>query len=474
MTRSLRTRLLILGALVTMPALRACKDSTSVELLAINATGGVVGKAFLDNNGNGVLDAQDPPLSRVPVVLTVAKGGQVVERVESDTAGLFAFAGVPVGSYRLALDAGALGDSLKALGSGPELAITRDSTTLANLAVSYPVLPLDSVRASPAGRKVFTSGIALNPRQSFGDGVVHIQADTLYLRATNVARANLTTGDSVRLLGRVKIDNGEPVLDNVTPFVLVSLATVPIPLDVSTLQAATAKDGHIDAALVRIRNGEISDTSTVDGSFHFYVDDGSGRAEVVLRSFLQLNTSVIRPDSVFRAQQITGLLTPVQDATGGVRWSILPRAGADVVIEQKVADVGLTLTADKATAKKGDRVRFTVVATNAGPVGASGVQVTDSVPQGLTFATATATRGSYDAASGIWTLDSLKVGAADTLKIDADVTTSAVGQTVDHAFISKHLRESDLNATNNSVFVALVIVAAEQLDEAPPRPKDRK
>jgi uncharacterized repeat protein (TIGR01451 family) len=468
MRTSMRIRLALFGALLAMPALRGCKDATSVTLLEIDAVGGVVGTAYVDDNGNGVLDAQDPPLPDVSVVLTVAHGGQVVDSAVTDSTGLFFLGNIPVGAYRLDLGSGALGDSLEAAGSGTDVTVSRGDTTRVNFGVSYPMLSVEVVRSATPGTRVFTSGIALNPRQSYGDGVVHIQGDSLYLRAVNVARANINTGDSLRLLGRVKIDQGEPVLDEVTPYILVSAATIPLPVDLSTATAATAKGGSLDAALARIRNAEISDTSTVNGDFHFFVDDGSGKLEVVLRSFLQMNTSGIRPDTTVRVRELTGLLTPLKDETGQVHWRILPRGAADVTTEVKQANLGLAVSADKTTASMGDRVRFTVVLTNAGPAGASQVQVTDSVPVGFTFAAASATSGSYNSGTGVWDLDSVRVGASYTLTIDADVTTGTPGGIVNRATITRMLNELDPSPGNNTASVTVTIVAAAQADADSP------
>lgn len=440
-------------ALSTSLALVACKDSQSIDILSIDASGVVYGTAFLDTNGNGVLDTQDPPLPNVPVILTVARGGQVVKQVDTDSTGFFTMDEIPVGTYLLDLDSKALGDSLEAVGQGTTLTVQPDSATQVTFGASYPVLDVEGVRAAAVGRRVFTSGIALNPRQPFGDGVVHIQGDSLYLRSTNVARANINTGDSIRLLGRVKLDQGEPVLDEVTPYILVSLASIPIPVETGTAEAASADGGSLDAALVRIRNAEISDTGTVNNNFHFTADDGTGKVEVLLRSFLQLGTASIRPDTVIRVSQLAGLLTPVQDATGAVRWQIRPRGGGDILLEVKQADVGIGVTADKAAAASGDQVQLTVVVTNNGPLAASRVQVTDSVPQGTTFVSYDATRGSYSSTTGLWTLDSLAVGAADSLKIRVRSTGLII---FDRATV-KLFKEVDPNLSNNAVQISVPV-----------------
>jgi uncharacterized repeat protein (TIGR01451 family) len=454
-----RTHALAVAALLATLTIQACKDATTVSLLEIDATGVVFGQAYLDNNGNGLLDGGDLPLRSIPVVLTVAQGGQVVSKTSTDSIGFFALSDVPVGSYRLDIDKGSLGDSLEAYGGGTDLKIQRGDTTRIDFGVSFPVLSLESLFSAKVGSRVFTSGIVLNPRLPFGDGVVHFQSDTLYLRATGVARSNINVGDSVRLLGRLMVDQGRPVLDDVTPTILIASATLPVPVEMGSGEAANARGGRLDAALIRIRNAEISDTTTEGGLFRFRVDDGSGKVDVVFRPFLQLNNAAVRPDTVLRISQLTGLLTPVLGPDGSMRWRVVPRASADVLLEFKQADVGIKTTADRTAAIKGESFVFTVVVNNSGPLAASGVQVTDSVPRGLTFTSASTSRGSYDSATGLWALDSLKVGQADTLVLTAQVTTDLVGPGANQARISRIRNEVDPVPANNSASVGFTIDA---------------
>jgi len=446
----------------------SCTDSAGITLLDIDATGGVIGVTFLDNNGNGTIDGIDEPFAGLKVRLTATRGGEPVATAETDTTGVFRMTDVPVGSYRLSLDPSSVGDSLEVSGGDIQLAVRRDSLSEATIGVSFPVLSFEEVRAAEPGRRVFTSGIALNPRPNFGDGVVYLQADTVYLRATNVERANISTGDSLRLLGRTARNNGQPVLDDVTPFVLVNLATIPVPLERRTGVSATAEDGKIDAALVRVRAAEIHDTSTVNGDVHFFLDDGTGPVEVVLRSFLLPNASAIRPDTILRVKEAAGLLTPYAEPTGGVRWRLLPRAAGDLTLEVKEADVAVrAVAANDSTVVKGDTVTFTVVVTNNGPLGASGVQLVDSVPVGLTYVSATATHGSYTQETAVWALDSLGVSAVDTLFLKAEVTTDLFGNTRNLARLKAPAREVDPTSANNTGQVTITIEPPPI--QAPPR-----
>jgi len=61
------------------------------------------------------------------------------------------------------------------------------------------------------------------------------------------------------------------------------------------------------------------------------------------------------------------------------------------------------------------KIIWTVTVTNKGPGDATGVEVTDLLPAGLTFVSATASQGSYDETTGLWTVGDLASGATATL-----------------------------------------------------------
>lgn len=85
---------------------------------------------------------------------------------------------------------------------------------------------------------------------------------------------------------------------------------------------------------------------------------------------------------------------------------------------QKVVDNPATVLGGNAT--------FTIVATNNGPGAATGVQVTDIIPPGLTFVSATPSQGTYDPQTGLWTVGNLAVDATATLQIVVTVNTANV------------------------------------------------
>ncbi|TDP03209.1 PKD domain-containing protein [Flavobacterium sp. 245] len=88
------------------------------------------------------------------------------------------------------------------------------------------------------------------------------------------------------------------------------------------------------------------------------------------------------------------------------------------------ADLSLTKTVSNAAPLVGSQVTFSVQLSNAGPQDTNGVTVTDSLPSGYTYVSYTATAGSYNSATGLWTVGSVLNGASHTLQITATVNAT--------------------------------------------------
>ncbi|MEQ1856728.1 MAG: DUF11 domain-containing protein [Longimicrobiales bacterium] len=456
-----RVTTLVLGLALTVSA---CMDATDVELLEVRATGLVFGQAFLDLNGSGAVDLGDRAIRNGTVLLIAPGTSDTIDQTTTDTLGVFVLDDVPLGTYRLGLDSAAIfGDSLITLGSGATVNVELADTAQVNLGATYPVLTIEQVRNAAPGRRVFTSGIALNQRQPFSDGTVWFKAvlagDTAYLRATNVDRTNpaVSIGDSVRLLGTTGEDNGQPILDAVGPIVLVGGAQIVLPAEATVAQARVGAGGALDGGLVRIRNVEITDTATVSNDFHFWAYAGADSIEVVFRSFLGISTAAVRPDTVIRITEAVGLLDPVEDGAGNVRWRLVPRAGSELAYLTKSANVVVGTSYDVASATAGDTVEIRVTARNVGPQTATGVQVSDTIPSALTFISASATRGTYNPGTRLWTVGDLTLNAtADTLRILAEVT-GGPGTATNRAWLRALLREVETNPFDDTASAALTI-----------------
>ena len=77
----------------------------------------------------------------------------------------------------------------------------------------------------------------------------------------------------------------------------------------------------------------------------------------------------------------------------------------------------------------GGVLEFSIALRNRGPGRADNVTVADQLPAGLTFVSAAPSKGSYDAASGIWTVGSMLRDEVATLAIRATWGGSQVTNT---------------------------------------------
>jgi uncharacterized repeat protein (TIGR01451 family) len=113
-----------------------------------------------------------------------------------------------------------------------------------------------------------------------------------------------------------------------------------------------------------------------------------------------------------------------------------------------LADLSLTKTVNAATPPVGATVTFVITLANSGPVTATNVAVTDQLPAGLSFVSAAATLGSYDDATGVWSVGTLAAGASTILTITATVT--AAGSITNTAQVSASDQfDSDSAPANN-------------------------
>ncbi|MCB0115269.1 MAG: DUF11 domain-containing protein, partial [Caldilineaceae bacterium] len=119
------------------------------------------------------------------------------------------------------------------------------------------------------------------------------------------------------------------------------------------------------------------------------------------------------------------------------------------------ADLSIAKSVDRAFAAINDGVVFTLVAGNAGPMGATGVAVTDQLPAGLTYSSDDG-NGAYDANTGVWTIGSLAANATATLNITAIVDAAAEGQSLTNsAQISGAV--NDNNAQNDTATATVAV-----------------
>jgi len=109
------------------------------------------------------------------------------------------------------------------------------------------------------------------------------------------------------------------------------------------------------------------------------------------------------------------------------------------------ADLAIAKTVNNTAPNIGDTVKFTVTVVNYGPNNATGVYVTDLLPPQLSFVSSTASRGTYNSTTGIWTIGNLEYFETVTLNITATVT--ATGTIINNANVTGDV--FDPNMANN-------------------------
>lgn len=144
----------------------------------------------------------------------------------------------------------------------------------------------------------------------------------------------------------------------------------------------------------------------------------------------------------------------VSNPTGAASDGEVEDYQVDIIVPPQ-PDLQLTKTVDQSTPVEGDTVNFTLKVKNLGPDPATGVEVTDVLPAGLTFVSSTS---GYTNGTGIWTAGNIAVGDSVSLTIEASVNASTLGQTITNSASITLLNETDPNLTNNSASSGITVV----------------
>jgi uncharacterized repeat protein (TIGR01451 family) len=168
--------------------------------------------------------------------------------------------------------------------------------------------------------------------------------------------------------------------------------------------------------------------------------------------------------TVLVSQSAAASLTNSATVGGGGEVNVGNDSVSDPGTVTSRADVGVAKTASQSTVLVGSPITYTVTASNAGPSDATGVQVTDLLPAGLSFVSANPSAGSYNSGTGIWDIGALPSGGSATLTVFATVTGTG---TITNTASKTAEIETDPNPGNNTMSSAIVSQAAPGLP-APP------
>lgn len=116
------------------------------------------------------------------------------------------------------------------------------------------------------------------------------------------------------------------------------------------------------------------------------------------------------------------------DKKGLDLWTFYPSQARQTALNIIAGPVDLAVrkVVDNPATAVGQNAVFTVLVTNNGPSNATNVQLTDPLPAGLTFVSATPSQGTYDPVTGLWSIGSLNVNATATLQLTVTLTGTTV------------------------------------------------
>ncbi len=162
-------------------------------------------------------------------------------------------------------------------------------------------------------------------------------------------------------------------------------------------ESASASQGGYNPAsgLWTVGSLAVGDSATLTLTVHAVIGSGGG-------------TAVNRASRTASAPFDANIYTDTDSVTVGI--VPLPRA-----------DLGVTVDAPPAALCETDSVVISLVVTNAGPDDATGVEVTNTLPDGLAPSGHTASQGSFDQGTGVWSVGDLAFGANATLDLTAIV-----------------------------------------------------
>jgi hypothetical protein len=329
----MRIRSLLLAGAAALTA--ACSNHGESMTLPPLGIGKIVVQTYFDGDASLNFTVGDSLFVGARVALLAADGTDTVRVTTSNAQGLATFDSVPIGTWRVVVDRRILNDSVGIVvgDSGTVRVLARGDSAVATRQVrlGYREVTIAQARALTAGRRVLIRGTVISPMQFFHDSSSFVTDPSGRIRITNSrhrpGRTGNNIGDSVSVVGTTGRDLGQPVLLN---GLFNSLGTQPVPVAIATtvLEAHTAVNGTLDAALVSITGAKIADSFPTGKDFLVRIADPNDAAkttDVVIDSLLNIPHSVWKPGLNIT---VRGVLVPKGDGT----WILKPRSGLDITL----------------------------------------------------------------------------------------------------------------------------------------------
>ena len=428
--------------------------------------GSIGNSVWLDLNGNGTQDPGEPPLDKVRVYIDL-NANNAYDPGEpasvTNASGIYALSGLDTGTYTVRVDTTTL-----PAGTSP----THDLDGIGTPNVASVAL------ASNQDRSDVDFGYRGNATVSG-----HLYIDTNGNGSQNPGEPNLPNVDvvvtdsqghpqtvttdpsgnwSVLVIAgttTAAIDKTDPQYptgyqqtEGTDPTIFTALAGLPVsagndgfflPGSISGLvQADTNNDTIGDAPLANVTvtlkdaiGNDIVDIDPVTPGVQSAVTTTAANGSFSFAGLPPGTYQVVESDPVGYVSLTPNQVTVIVSA-GGV--------GVANFVDTQLADLAIVKMVDDPAPAVGSNVTFTLNVTNTGPSGATGVSVTDLLPNGYQFVSASLP--AYNPLTGQWTIGSLASGGGAMLQITAKV--NATGTYQNTATVTGN--EPDPNLANNT------------------------
>ncbi len=367
------------------------------------------------------LGVTDPTFNG-PVTLSIVtgpSGGQLLgTTTRNASAGVATFDDLSIeltGTYTLRATSGALAPDTSAaftITPGPPSGATSEITAApASIPADGSSTSTVSVRLRDSFGNPMTGGGnsvtlttdlgSLGPVSDGGDGTYSATLTSSTTSGTAVVTGTVDGAD-IDDTASVVFSAGPPPTPSPTPSPANSrISADPVTIRADGISTSTITVQLIDASGVPLASG--GDTVTLAtnlGTIGPVSDHGNGAYSATL-------TSTSTPGAATISGTVNGA------TIGDTAIVTFATGSADIEVEVTVSDDSPTV---------GEDVALVVTVRNGGPETATGVQVLQAIPARLALASATASQGNYDAATGVWSVGSVAPAGRATLTLVFVVT----------------------------------------------------
>lgn len=213
--------------------------------------------------------------------------------------------------------------------------------------------------------------------------------------------------------------------------------------------------------------GQVTVTDTLPASLALRTVSGSGwncNANGQTLTCSHPNSSGLNPGSSLPSIEVVVDVFPVaapQVSNTASLSSLYDSNSANntytATVNVQSADLQVAKAVDNPNPAEGEWVTFTITVTNRGPSDASAVTISDLLPTTLTYQSHSTNNGSFNPASGLWSLGNLPNQASATLTLIARVNSLTAGQNIQNTATRVDSTPYDYNPSNNSASVALTV-----------------